>query len=80
VVIEAEKANYSVAGMCRLLGVPRSSFFAWRNRVETPTAARRQELASTCAGYFTPSNVPPDRHVPASLCPCDLKVTTRSLD
>jgi putative transposase len=44
-VIEAERANYDVAWMCRLLHVPRSSFYAWRNRVETPTAARRRVLA-----------------------------------
>jgi putative transposase len=44
-VIEAEKATYDVAWMCRLLLVPRSSFYAWRNRVETPTAARRRGLA-----------------------------------
>jgi len=29
-VIEAEKANYPIAWMCRLLQVPRSSFYAWR--------------------------------------------------
>ena len=44
-MIEAEKATYDVAWMCRLLHVPRSSFYAWRNRVETPTAARRRALA-----------------------------------
>jgi putative transposase len=31
--------------MCRLLKVPRSSFYAWRNRAESPSAARRRELA-----------------------------------
>jgi putative transposase len=44
-VIEAEKANYKIVWMCGLLDVARSSFYAWRNRVETPTAARRRELA-----------------------------------
>jgi hypothetical protein len=27
-VIDAEKATYTIAWMCRLLGVPRSSFYA----------------------------------------------------
>lgn len=44
-MIEAERATYKIAWMCRLLNVPRSSFYAWRARVETPTAARRRELA-----------------------------------
>jgi transposase InsO family protein len=54
-VIEAEKANYTVAWMCRLLGVPRSSFYAWRNRAETPTAARRRELAEQVRRVFKDS-------------------------
>jgi putative transposase len=31
--------------MCELLAVPRSSFYAWRNRAETATQARRRALA-----------------------------------
>ena len=31
--------------MCAQLGLPRSSFYAWRCRVESPTAARRRLLA-----------------------------------
>jgi transposase InsO family protein len=31
--------------MCSMLGVARSSYYAWRNRTETPTQARRRELA-----------------------------------
>jgi transposase InsO family protein len=44
-VIEAEKAHYKISWMCALLNVPRSSFYAWRHRAETPTAARRRQLA-----------------------------------
>jgi putative transposase len=51
-VIDAEKANYKVAWMCRLLGVPRSSFYAWRRRAETPTAARRRELSVLVTAAF----------------------------
>jgi putative transposase len=54
-VIEAEKANYRIAWMCRMLLVPRSSFYAWRNRVETPTAARRRELAEHVRRIFDES-------------------------
>lgn len=41
--------------MCGLLDVPRSSFYAWRNRVETPTAARRRELAEQVKRVFDQS-------------------------
>jgi putative transposase len=51
-VIEAEKANYPISWMCDLLNVPRSSFYAWRNRVETPTQARRRELAGQVRRVF----------------------------
>jgi putative transposase len=44
-LVEAEKATYTVTWMCAQLGVPRSSFYAWRCRVESPTAARRRLLA-----------------------------------
>jgi putative transposase len=54
-VIDAEKANYPVAFMCRLLKVPRSSFYAWTNRVETPTGARRRALAVEVAEEFKSS-------------------------
>ena len=33
-MIDAEKASYPVAWMCWLLGVPRSSIYAWRGRAE----------------------------------------------
>src|SRR5262249_59374116 len=35
-----------------LVGVARSSFYAWRTRVETPTAARRRELAAQIKRAF----------------------------
>jgi putative transposase len=41
--------------MCGLLGVPRSSFYAWRDRAETPTAARRRLLAEHVARVFDES-------------------------
>jgi putative transposase len=51
-VIEAEKATYKISWMCQMLRVPRSSFYAWRHRVETPTAARRRQLALEVARVF----------------------------
>jgi putative transposase len=51
-VIDAEKASYPILWMCRLLRVPRSSFYAWRHRAETATAARRRELAVLVAAAF----------------------------
>jgi putative transposase len=54
-VIDAEKATYPIAFMCRLLKVPRSSFYAWTNRVETPTQARRRVLATAITAEFEDS-------------------------
>jgi len=51
-VIDVEKANYPVAWMCRMLGVPRSSFYAWRNKAESVTAVRRRQLAAHVARVF----------------------------
>ena len=54
-LIEAEKANYRIAVMCALLGVARSSFYAWRHRVESPSAARRRRLAGLVKARFEAS-------------------------
>lgn len=54
-MIDAEKANYPVAFMCRLLRVPRSSFYAWSTRVESATAARRRELGAAITAEFEAS-------------------------
>jgi transposase InsO family protein len=54
-LIDVEKANYPIVWMCQMLGVPRSSFYAWRNQVETATAARRRELGEHITRIFTKS-------------------------
>ena len=54
-MIDAEKANYPIAFMCRLLRVPRSSFYAWTNRVETPTQARRRQLSAAISAEIANS-------------------------
>src|SRR4051812_1839230 len=41
--------------MCRLLKVPRSSFYAWTNRVETPTQRRRRQLSAAVSAEFDAS-------------------------
>ena len=38
-----------------MLHVPRSSFYAWRTRTETPTQARRRQLAKQVAQVFEDS-------------------------
>ena len=59
-VIDAEKATYPIAWMCRQLGVPRSSFYAWRHQVDTTTAtaARRRVLGELVVESSTTIAVP----------------------
>lgn len=54
-LIDAEKATYPVVLMCRLLGVPRATFYAWRNRAETAAAARRRRLTEQVRRVFDAS-------------------------
>jgi putative transposase len=54
-LIHAEKDTYDVTFMCRLLRVPRSSYYAWTHRAETPTQARRRALAIEVAAEFEAS-------------------------
>ena len=53
-MIDAEKANYPVTMMCRLLNIPRSTFYAWAARADTltTTAARRQVLSEAVSAVF----------------------------
>jgi putative transposase len=47
--IQAEKARYPVALMCRVLGVARSGYYAWSHRGTTARAQADQELAARIA-------------------------------
>ena len=49
-LIEAEKANYPIAWMCRQLAVPRSSFYAWRARSRHRDRHRRPPTGAGRAG------------------------------
>jgi putative transposase len=41
--------------MCRLMHMPRSTYYAWTHRAETPTQARRRALAAEVTKEFTDS-------------------------
>jgi transposase InsO family protein len=53
-VIEVERANYPITMMCRLLDVPRSTFYDWAGRADTvtATAARRAAVAEAVESVF----------------------------
>jgi len=53
-LIEAEKDEFPIAWMCRQLDIPRSTFYAWRERVDqvTATQARRQWLTRLVRAEF----------------------------
>ena len=53
--IEAEKACYPVALMCRVLEVSRSGFYAWRKRSESPRALEDQRLTLEVSAIYAES-------------------------
>ena len=46
-MIEAEKARYPIALMCRILGVSRSGLYAWRRRSRVSKREREAEELTT---------------------------------
>jgi putative transposase len=57
--MEAQKANFSIVRMCRLLAVSRSGFYKWRiTKAAGPTAAqqRRGALDTAVAGFHADSD------------------------
>lgn len=51
-VIDAEKANYPVAKMCRWLQVSRSGFYEWASRLPSAAERRRARVAAMVAAVF----------------------------
>jgi len=53
-VIDAEKASYPITMMCRLLDVPRSTYYDWAGQADTvtATAARRAAVAEAVESVF----------------------------
>jgi putative transposase len=43
-LIEAEKSQHPVSRLCRVRGVSRAGFYAWKNRPGSPRAVRDAEL------------------------------------
>ncbi|MCK2245510.1 MULTISPECIES: IS3 family transposase [unclassified Crossiella] len=53
--MDAERDNFSVTMMCRLLDVSRSGFYEWSRRVISAGARRRRELTETIREVFVDS-------------------------
>ncbi len=51
--VETEKACFPVALMCRMLGVSRAGFYAWRRRPVAARTRQDQALAVTVAAIYT---------------------------
>ncbi|MFT3860685.1 MAG: IS3 family transposase [Micropruina sp.] len=45
-MIDAEKANYTIGRMCRLLGVDRRRYYEWRRRRAAVPTRREQRMAT----------------------------------
>ena len=54
-LIEAEKAEHTVSRLCRVLGVSRVGFYAWRTRPPSARALRDRELERLIAAVFDES-------------------------
>jgi putative transposase len=53
--IDAEKDNHPIALMCRVLGVSRSGYYAWRGRPPSPRAQRDTRLLAEITAIYNDS-------------------------
>ncbi|WP_126639300.1 IS3 family transposase [Embleya hyalina] len=51
-LVDAEKATFRIADMCRWLDVSRSGYYEWRTRPESTTARRRHRLTTAIREIF----------------------------
>jgi putative transposase len=56
-LVDAEKAMSKVAPACRVLGVSRSGFYAWRGRPEAAHASEERRLSPAARGGTTSTRV-----------------------
>jgi transposase InsO family protein len=48
----AQQYHYPIQDLCLVLGVPRSSYYAWRSRRPSPRALQNQQLRATLCALF----------------------------
>ena len=66
--LDKEKYAYSVEFMCERLGVSKSGYYEWRDRQESATARRREELKLLIKKAFNKSDSTYGyRHIQAQL-------------
>ena len=53
--IHREEGNYPIQSMCRWVKVSKSGYYAWRNRPESSTARRREDLTAIIVKFFDES-------------------------
>jgi len=68
-LMHAEKSNFSIARMARLLEVFRSGFYAWLSREPSAPALRAERIEAKIAWYHGKSDGVSGSYGPWSICP-----------
>ena len=59
-VINREEGSYPISSMCRWSRVSKSGYYSWRDRPQSQTAIRREELAILIKDVFEDSDLTHD--------------------
>ena len=51
-LINREEGRYPISSMCRRSGVSKSGYYSWRDRPQSQTSVRREELAMMIKEVF----------------------------